>query len=84
MFIPASNLEPKGSYRIPILLPKSRWPSNCKIAENTKYTNTSTKWTSLKIDFTQANYGIELLYDGTDLILADVSFSSIMITRFVY
>ena len=52
------------------------------IDENYNYSATSGEGTSLKINFTEADYGIKLVYDQIDTALADMGFSNV--THSVY
>ena len=49
-----------------------------------RYSNSSTQWTLVNINFTVKNYGIRLTYDQIDTAHADMCFSNITITHSVY
>ena len=79
-----NNLKAKGRFRIQLLLGDNTWSTQYTIAKNTHYSDTSTDWTLLSLDFTIENYGIKLVYDQIDKPLADMCFSNITITHSVY
>ena len=55
-----------GRFRIQILLKDNSWNTQYTIAKNDRYSDTSTDWTLLNLDFTQENYGNKLNYDQID------------------
>ena len=73
-----------GRLRIQLLLGDNTWSTVHTIAKNTQYSNTSTNWTLLNLDFTQENYGIKLVYDQIETAHADLGFSNFSITHCVY
>ena len=73
-----------GRFRIQLLLENNIWTTQYTINKNNRYSNTSTEWTILNLDFTIENYGIKLIYDQIDTAHADMSFSNISITHSVY
>ena len=79
-----NNLRAMRRFRIQLLLEDNTWSDHNTIAKNTKYTDNSTDWTLLNLDFTVENYGIELIYDQIDTAHADMCFSKITITHSVY
>ena len=79
-----NNLKAIGRFRIQLLLEDNTWSTQCTIAKNTQYSDTSTDWTLLNLDFTIENYGIKLVYDQIDKPHADMCFSNITITHSVY
>ena len=78
------NLKSMGRFRIQLLLEDNTWTTEYTIAKNTQYSDNSTDWTLLNLDFTVENYGIKLIYDGIDTPHADMCFSNITITHSVY
>ena len=81
------NIEDKksmGRFRIQLLLEDNTWSTQYTIAKNSQYSNTSTEWKLLTLDFTIENYGIKLIYDQIDTPQADMCFSNITITHSVY
>ena len=45
--------------------------------KNHRYTDSSTQWTKLRLNFTEENCGIRLIYDEIDSTHADICFSKI-------
>ena len=72
-----------GRLRIQLKLKDNTWSTRQSIAENDQYSDTSTQWTKLSLNFTVENYGIKLIYDQIDTPLADMCFSIIIITHSV-
>ena len=73
-----------GEFKIQLLLKDNTWSTQYTIAENSQYSNTSTEWKLVNLDFTIENYGIKLIYDQIDTPHADMCFSNITITHSVY
>ena len=78
------SLKSLGRFRVQLLLEDNTWSTVYTIAKNTHYSNTSTDWTLLNLDFTVENYGIKLIYDQIDTAHADMCFSDITIIYSVY
>ena len=78
------NLRAMGRFRIQLLLENDIWTTQYTIAKNTQYSDNSTDWSLLNIDFTVENYGIKLVYDQIEGAHADMFFSKITITHSVY
>ena len=51
----AGNWKSMGSFRIQITLPNGQWHSKIIIDENINYSDTSTQWKLLDVDFTESN-----------------------------
>ena len=77
-------LKAMGRFRIQLLLEDNTWSTQYTIAENTQYSDNSTDWTLLNLDFTVSNFGIKLIYDQINKPHADMCFSNITITDSVY
>ena len=77
------NLRAMGRFRIQLLLENNSWSTHYTVTKNTQYSNTSTDWTLLNLNFTVENYGIKLIYDQIDTAHADMCFSNITITHSV-
>ena len=73
-----------GRFRIQLLLENNTWRTQYTIAKNDEYSDNSTDWKLLNLDFTVENYGIKLIYDQIDTPHADMCFSNITITHSVY
>ena len=71
-------------FRIQILLENGDWENKYTIEKNSQFSNTSTEWNHLNLDFTQENYGIRLILDRIDTAHADMCFSNISITHTLF
>ena len=49
-----------GHFRIQLLLEDDTWNTEYTVAKNNQYSDISTDWTSLNLDFTAESYGIKL------------------------
>ena len=78
------NLKAMGRFKILLLLENNTWTTQFVINENDQYSNNSTEWKLLNLDFTTKNYGIKLVYDRIKSAHADMCFSNIMITHSLY
>ena len=78
------NLKSRGRFRIQLLLEDNTWSTKYTISKNTNYSDSSTEWSLLNLDFTEENYGIKLIYDQIDTPHADMCFSNITITHSVF
>ena len=78
------SLRAMGRFTIDILLDDNTWETKYIIQENTQYSNTSTEWTLLSMDFTKENYGIRLVYDRIKTAHCDMCFSDITTIHSVY
>ena len=79
-----NNLKAMGRFRIQLLLEDNTWSTQYTISKNTQYSDTSTDWTLLNLDFTIENYGIKLVYDQINKPHANMCFSNITITHSVF
>ena len=73
-----------GRFRIQLLLEDNTWSTRYNIPKNNRYSDSSTQWTLVNLNFTIENYGIRLIYDQIDTPHADMCFSNITITHSVY
>ena len=73
-----------GRFRIQLLLEDNTWSTRYNIPINDRYSDSSTQWTLVNLNFTVENYGIRLVYDQIDTPHADMCFSNIIITHSVY
>ena len=79
-----NSLKSMGRFRIQLLLEDNTWSTRYNIPKNDRYSDTSTEWTLVNLNFTIENYGIKLIYDQIDTAHADMCFSNISITHSVY
>ena len=70
-----------GRFRIQLLLEDNTWSTIYNIPKNDRYSDSSTDWSKLSLNFTVENYGIRLIYDEIDTAHADMCFSNITITH---
>ena len=73
-----------GRFRIQLMLDDSTWSTRYNIPKNDRYSDTSTDWTLLNLDFTIEKCGIKLICDEIDSAHADMRFSIIIITHSVF
>ena len=73
-----------GRFRVQLLLEDNTWDTRCNISKNDRYSDSSTDWTLVNLNFTVENYGFKLIYDEIETPHADVCFSNITITHSVY
>ena len=73
-----------GRFRIQLLLADNTWSTSYNIPENDRYSDNSTDWTLVSLNFSVENYGIKLIYDEIDTAHADMCFSNITITHSIY
>ena len=73
-----------GRYRIQMLLEGSTGSTRYNIAKIYRYSDSSTRWTKLNLNFPGENCGIKLIYDETDTAHSDICFSNITITHSVF
>ena len=73
-----------GRFRIDLLLDNDTWENKYTIEQNSQFSDSSTEWSLLNLDFSEENYGIRLIYDRIDTAHADMSFSDITITYSVF
>ena len=73
-----------GRFRIQLLLKDSTRSTRYNIPKSDRYSDSSTQWTLVNLNFTVENYGIKLIYDQIDTPHIDMCFSIITITHSVY
>ena len=73
-----------GRSRIQLLLKDNNRSTRYSIRKNHRYSETSIDWTLASLNFTVEIYGIKLIYDQIDTAHADMCFSNIIITPFVF
>ena len=78
------NLKAMGRFRIQLLLADNTWSTMYNIPKNDRYSDTSTEWTLVSLNFTVENFGIKLIYDQIDTAHADMCFINITITHSVF
>ena len=78
------SLKSMGRFEIQLFVEDDTWSTRYNIPEIDRYSDTSTEWNLVSLNFTQENYGIKLIYDEIDTAHADMCFSKIAITHSVY
>ena len=78
------SLKAMGCFRIQLLFKDNTWSTRYNIPKSDRYSNSSTDWTLVSLNFTVENYGNKLVYDEIDTAHADLCFSNITKTHSVY
>ena len=78
------NSKAMGRFRIQLLLEDNTWSTRHNISKNGRFSDTSTEWTLVSLNFTVEIYGIKLIYDQIDTAHTEMCFSIITITHSVY
>ena len=78
------NLKAVPRFRIELLLENGNWENKFTIDKNSQFSNSSTEWSYLNLDFTQANYGFRLIFDRINSPHADMCLSNISITHTLF
>ena len=73
-----------GRFRIQLLLEDNTWSTRYNIPKKDRYSDSSTDWSLVNLNFTEKNYGIKLIFDEIDTAHADMCFSNITVTHSVY
>ena len=73
-----------GRFRNRLFLSDNTWRTRFNIPENDRYSNSSTDWTLVRLNFTVENYSIILFYDQFVVARADMCFSNNARTQSLY
>ena len=73
-----------GRFRIQLFLADNTCSTQYTIPKKDQYSNSSTDWNLINLDFTVKKYGIRLVYDQKDSAHAHMCFSNITMTHSVY
>ena len=79
-----NNLKAMGRFRVQLFLADNTWSTRYNITRNDRYSDTSTEWTLVSLNFTVDDFGIKLIYDQIDTTHVDMCFSKKTITHSVY
>ena len=79
-----NKLKAMVRVRIQLLLEDNTWSTRYNIPKNDRFSDTSTEWTLVSLNFTVENYGKKLIYDQIDTAHADMCFSNTTKTHSVY
>ena len=77
-------LKAMGRFRIQLSLKDNTWSTQYTIPKIDRFSDTSTDWSLVKLNFTVQIYGIRLIYDQIDTAHADMCFTNFTITHSVY
>ena len=80
----SGSLKSMGRFRIQLLVEDITWSTQHNNAKNTQYSDNSTDWTLLSLNFTIGNYGIKLVIDQIETAHSGMCFSKITITHSEY
>ena len=83
-FLTNINLKAMGRFRIQFLIEYNTWSTRYNIPKNDRFSNTSTEWTLVSLNFTVEIYCVKVIYDQIDTAHADMCFSIKTITHSVY
>ena len=78
------NLRAMGCFKIQLLLAENTWSILYDIHKNDHYSNSSTGWSLVSLNFTVESYATKIKCDQTYTALADLCCSNITITHSVY
>ena len=70
--------------RIYLFFEDNTWSTGYNIPKKNRYSDTSTEWTLVNLNFIAENYGKKIIYDQIETPLADMCFSYSIITHSVY
>ena len=70
-----------GGFGFQLVLEDNTSSTRFIIPKNDRYSDLSTDWTLVNLNFTVESYGIKLIYDQVDKPHADMCFSNIIITH---
>ena len=74
-------LKSMNAFRIQLLLEDKTWSTHYNIPKNDRYSDSTTQWTELSLNFTVENYGSNSVYVEIVSAYADMCFSNIAITH---
>ena len=60
------NSKAIGRFRKQLLSEDNTWSTRCNKPKNDRYSNYSTDWTLVNLNFAEANYGMKMIYDQID------------------
>ena len=73
-----------GMFRVQLLIEDDTWSTRYNIPKNDRYSDTSTDWILLGLNFAVENYGFKIIYDEIYTPHTDMHFSNTTITHSVY
>ena len=78
------NLGGMGKFRIQFFLEDDTWNTRYNIPKNDRYSDTSSDWSRVTLNFTVENYGIKINYDQIETPHTVMCFSNITLPHSVY
>ena len=78
------SLKSMARFRIQLLLKDNTWSTKYNTPKNDQYSDTSTDWTLVSLNFTVENIGVKLIYDQIDTPHAGICYSNFTITHSLY
>ena len=78
------NLRAMGCFRIQLLLEDNTCSIRYNIPKNDRYSDNSTDWMLVSLNFNIENYGIKLFYDEIHSAHSEMCFSNITITHSIF
>ena len=79
-----NSLKSMSRFRIQLLLEDNTWSARYNIPKIDRYSDSSTQWMKVSLNFTEENYGNKLIYNEIDSAHDDMCFSNISITHSLY
>ena len=79
-----NSLISMGRFKIQLLIEDNTWSTRYNIPKQNRYSDSSTDWTLVSLDFTVKKYDFKFFYNQTDTLLAGMCFSNIKIFLSVY
>ena len=77
-------LKTMGRFKIQLVLEDNTWSTRYNILKNDRFSNSSSEWTKLSLNFTEKNYGIKLIFHEIDRAHSDRCFSKTSIKHSTY
>ena len=71
-------------FRIHLLLEDNTWKTPYNIPKIERQSDSLTDWTLVNLNFTVENYGVKLFYDQIETPHADMCFSDLTKTHYVF
>ena len=76
--------KPMDRFRIQLLLEDNTWSTRYNLPKKDRYSNSSTDWTLVNLNFTEDKYGVRISFDQIDKPHADMRFSNSTLTNSVF
>ena len=77
-------MKAMGKLRVPQLLSDSNWSTRYNIPKKYRYSNSSTYWIFVSLNFDMESYGIKFTYDQVNTPHVEKCFSNITTTHSKY